>query len=158
MIKQSYLLNQVSKGTLFPNHTYQGAFQCKISFYQYRNLVIKKRRSHDRLIFIMGIPILVRLCFLLNRPPGFVQRYHKHRMPRCFSLPSVLVPAQNCVCKLKTTSDFRTPRLVYASISLPSHCVAPPRTSAKCKIDYRSALISCSNAIFVDDEMKYDGW
>ena len=38
--------------------------------YQYRDPMLKIRRSHDRLIFNMGLPIHGKTVFILRRGPG----------------------------------------------------------------------------------------
>ena len=49
--------------------------QYKDRLYPYRIHMIKRRRSHDRLIFIMGNPILTKRHFILRRPPGIWHGY-----------------------------------------------------------------------------------
>ena len=49
-------------------------FSTNIWFYQLKIPIIKKRRSQDCLIFIIGIPISSKKVFILKRSPYQIQK------------------------------------------------------------------------------------
>ena len=54
-----------------------GRLNIKMSSYQYRILMLKIRRSRDRLIFNMGIPILAKVGLYIETGP---RAYYKLKL------------------------------------------------------------------------------